>query len=66
MDYFTDLKIKCAERGTNLTQLCKEAGVDRSVPQRWKTNGNPSRLVTVEKLYAGLGLSVPEAAASAG
>lgn len=33
-----ELKIKAAAAGTNLTAACTKAGVDRSVPERWKKN----------------------------
>lgn len=30
------LKAKCAAIGTNITQVCKEAGVPRQTIERWK------------------------------
>lgn len=30
------LKTRCAAAGTNLTEVCRVAGVDRSLPERWK------------------------------
>jgi hypothetical protein len=36
MDIIENLKARCKAAGTNLTQLCMDAGVDRSVVERWK------------------------------
>lgn len=33
-----ELKVKAAAAGTNLTAACERAGVDRSIPERWKKN----------------------------
>lgn len=33
----TALKTRCAAAGTNITEICREAGVSRSVIERWKT-----------------------------
>jgi len=30
------LKIRCAAAGTNITEVCREAGVSRSTIERWK------------------------------
>lgn len=31
-----EIEIQCAAIGTTLGELCKEAKIDRSTPQRWK------------------------------
>jgi len=31
-----ELKKLCIDKGTSLTQVCKEAGVDRSTLRRWE------------------------------
>lgn len=35
MTELNDLKTKAEAAGTNLTELCRRAGVARSTPQRW-------------------------------
>ncbi len=30
------LEVECAKAGTNLTEVCKLAGIQRSTVQRWK------------------------------
>lgn len=42
-------KARCAAAGTNLTQLCKRAGVARQTLEHWKKNPNP-QAVTLKKL----------------
>lgn len=37
-DPVNELKIKAAAAGTNITAACNRAGVDRSIPERWKKN----------------------------
>ncbi len=32
----TTLKVKCAEAGTNLTEVCRKAKVARSTVDRWE------------------------------
>ncbi len=32
----TTLKIECVKAGTNLTQLCKKAGISRTTIDRWE------------------------------
>ena len=48
-DPVSELKIKAAEAGTNLTEACKRANVDRSIPERWKKNV-PKAFVAYAKL----------------
>ena len=31
------LETRCAKVGTNISELCREAGIDRNKVQRWKT-----------------------------
>jgi hypothetical protein len=50
---FRDIRIKCAAAGTNLTAVCRVAGVHRSVPERWK-KGEPRTRRVVEKIYAAI------------
>ncbi len=53
MDIISELKTACKEAGTNLTELCREAGVDRSVVERWK-NKPPKSFETLIRLNAAL------------
>jgi len=46
---YGSLKAMCEEAGTDLTQVCREAGIDRSIPERWKDK-NPKTLEIVVKL----------------
>lgn len=46
-------KSRCAAAGTNLTQLCKRAGVARQTLEHWKKNPNP-QAATLQKLEAAL------------
>lgn len=32
----TTLKVKCAQAGTNLTEVCRRAGIARSTVDRWE------------------------------
>lgn len=34
----TTLKVKCAQAGTNLTEVCRRAGIARSTVDRWERN----------------------------
>jgi transposase-like protein len=43
------LKIKCAEAGTNLTHVCRQAGVNRSTIEKWKRE-EPTSLQIIRKL----------------
>lgn len=46
-----DLKTKAEAAGTNLTELCRRAGVARSTPQRWfAEDSNGPNLKTLNKL----------------
>lgn len=49
MNTFFELKKKCAEAGTNLTEVCKIAGVDRSMLSRWRQR-EPKTLEILRKL----------------
>lgn len=46
---FEYLKRRCEAAGTNLTEVCSEAGVDRSIPERWK-NKEPKSLEILASL----------------
>lgn len=45
----TSLKLKCVEAGTNLTEVCRKAGVHRSVVDRWERE-LPKSFKTLELL----------------
>lgn len=49
----TSLKIRCAKAGISLSKLCNEAGIDRSVVERWKKE-EPKTLQTLRKLESTL------------
>lgn len=48
-----EIKIECIKRKTSLTQLCKIAGVSRSLISRWE-NQPPKYLEVVGKLEKAL------------
>ena len=48
-----EIKIECIKRKTSLTQLCKKAGVSRSLISRWETQP-PKYLEVVGKLEKAL------------
>lgn len=39
------LSRKCTEKGISLTELCRRAGADRSVVQRWRVKNTLSFLI---------------------
>lgn len=43
------LKAKCAAIGTNITQICKDAGVPRQTVERWKVE-EPKTIVLLRKI----------------
>lgn len=45
------LKVKAAAAGTNLTRICKNAGVPRQTVERWK-NKEPKTITILRKLEA--------------
>lgn len=47
----TSLKVKCVEAGTNLTEVCRRAGIHRSVVDRWERE-LPKSFKTLEALHA--------------
>ena len=53
MNTFFSLKQKCAEAGTNLTEVCKIAGVNRSMLSRWRQR-EPKTLEIIGKLEAAI------------
>lgn len=46
---FTSLEIECEKAGTNLTEVCKLAKVDRSAVQRWK-DSEPKTIQSIRKM----------------
>lgn len=46
---FESLKAACEEAGTNLSEVCREAGVDRSTLEHWKRE-EPKTIVSIRKL----------------
>lgn len=38
LDPVTEMKAKASASGVSLSAACKKAGVDRSIPERWKKN----------------------------
>lgn len=46
---FQILKARCAQKGTNLSAICRAAGVHRQTVERWKDK-TPKTLTTLEKL----------------
>lgn len=46
---YSEIEEKARQAGVSVSAACKRAGVDRSVPERWKKNV-PKSLVT----YAGI------------
>lgn len=46
---FQSLKIRCAEAGTSISEVCRIAGVNRSTVEKWKKD-EPTTLVVLEKL----------------
>lgn len=46
---FDSLKVRCAQAGTNLTEVCKRAGVDRSSLERWKRK-EPKTITIIRKI----------------
>lgn len=47
----TTLKAKAAAAGTNLTAICRAAGVPRQTVERWK-NKEPKTIALLRKLEA--------------
>jgi len=46
---YTELEAAAKAKGTNLTQICRAAGVARSVPARWKDN-EPKTITILRRL----------------
>jgi precorrin-6x reductase len=49
----TTLKAKAAAAGTNLTAICKKAGVPRQTVERWK-NEEPKTIQLLRKLESAI------------
>jgi len=47
---FSSLQSACADAGTDLTAVCREAGVSRSTVERWK-HQEPKTVLELRKLY---------------
>lgn len=50
---YSSLKAECEEAGISLSQLCREADVDRSVIERWK-NKDPKSIEILNSLREAL------------
>lgn len=50
-DIYNNLNAACIEAGTTLTEVCRQAKVNRSTPERWKTDP-PKTLVMISKMLA--------------
>ena len=50
---FKSLRDACTQAGTNLTEACKVAGVERSTVERWKTN-EPATIKNIRKVEAAI------------
>lgn len=56
MDYsniYQSLQDLCTAAGTNITQICRDADVNRSILQSWK-NENPKTLQILARLLAAI------------
>jgi hypothetical protein len=45
----TSLEVECAKAGTNFTEVCKDAGINRSTVQRWKDK-EPKTFIEIRKI----------------
>lgn len=52
---FEQLEKQCKEAGTNLTKVCRAAGVSRTVPVRWKVK-EPKTI----RIYRALLAAIPQ------
>lgn len=50
---YNSLRLRCAELGTDLTKLCRKAGVNRSALDKWSKQ-EPKTLETLHRLNAAL------------
>lgn len=46
---YQDIKTKCENLGVSISHVCREAGVDRSILERWK-NEEPKTLKTLNAI----------------
>lgn len=46
---YAKLVAKCEEAGTDITKVCRDAGVDRSIVERWKDK-DPKTIVILAQL----------------
>lgn len=47
------IKTKCASLGVSISEVCRMAGVDRSILERWKTQ-NPKSINTLNAINAAI------------
>ena len=47
--FYDDIKSQCDEIGISISELCKEARIDRTLMDRWRIK-DPSTLVTLGKI----------------
>lgn len=45
----TSLEVLCEKAGTNFTEVCRDAGVNRSTVQRWK-DAEPKTFIEIRKI----------------
>lgn len=55
------LKLKCTAAGTNLTEVCRKAGVNRQTVERWKKE-EPKTLTILRQLEEAIELITREKA----
>ena len=61
MDLYERIEILCKEQGTNVTQMCKAAGVQRSVLSDYKSGRNKTiSFANLQKIADYFGMSVDE------
>lgn len=61
---YKHLRVRCAQVGTDLTKLCRMAGVNRSALDKWSEK-EPKTLITLKRLQAALDLMEEQAAKKA-
>lgn len=50
MDTVKSLQILCAQAGTNITEVCKRAGVNRNTVDQWRKK-EPKQFQTLRALF---------------
>lgn len=56
---YNSLRVRCAELGTDLTKVCRKAGVNRSALDKWSRQ-EPKTLETLHRINAALDLIAAE------